>query len=259
MVLSHIGTTGANSMTGSTSNSKVTNQDCAVPAGVQSGDLMYACINLSGLNVTHTITATGWTQILRVAGGANQGDCFIMRRVAGGSEPSTYNFSWGTQSSVEMSMSVFRGADTVSTPKTASNNSFVSGGATTCTMPSIVGVAAGSMLLTSWQYRNSSGTSDPTFTSPAGSLVFGFFGTGADEGGVTLRPHEIDTVLETGLSAGDTGTRTGSFSINSGTEQVVAVVIEPDAAAPTTGQTWPHGKKGTSPSTGQLFPRGVIL
>jgi len=69
------------------------------PTGVQTNDLLVAHVDVTG-NVTASLTASGWTAITSGTA-ANQATQASYYKIAGGSEPASYSFSWtGVQAAV---------------------------------------------------------------------------------------------------------------------------------------------------------------
>lgn len=212
------------------------------PSGVTAGDLLL--VILASAAATWTPPA-GWNTGPTATPGVRQVSSFW--RIADGSEGASFNFDSGSNlvgCSVCLRIS---GAHQTSPINGSSSGVTAFGGANPTTVGSITTTVNDCLLLTGWSWSSSVSRS---LTPPAGASQV------ADQNSAS--PQE-EVWAENLGAAGATGTRDWSLSTTSADRTALSLAIAPPSTNPTTGQLWPHGKKGTPPTTGQTFPRGVTL
>jgi hypothetical protein len=112
-----------------------TSMPLAVPTGVASGDLLIAHISAHDARTFSTLT--GWTQLLTATtGGVSTG---VWYRVATGSEPASYTFTWNTSDEAVGAMLAYRGVNTSSPIQTWG---WSSGSSNAPTAPSVTTTSA---------------------------------------------------------------------------------------------------------------------
>ena len=117
------------------------------PTGTIAGDVMIASISVRPN--TATITApSGWTLVRRVNNSNSTANSLaIYDKVAGGSEPASYSWTFSTSTGAAGGIQTFSGVDTVNPIDVEAGQTTTSG--TTHTAPSVTTTVANTMLVTS--------------------------------------------------------------------------------------------------------------
>lgn len=138
------------------------------PSGTVSGDLLFAHVTISGL-VTVTAPA-GWTVVQEQQATSPDTTVGTYKKIAGGSEPSTYDFTFSSTTSIAEAC-MLRITGSAASPIGASSKVFNSSASTTATGTTITPVNSESLLL--FCVSNGAGgtvsgytitTSNPTWT-----------------------------------------------------------------------------------------------
>jgi hypothetical protein len=131
------------------------------PTGVVNGDVMFAFLH-AGANGSGThATLAGWTEIAFAGGGTvRPSNITVLRKVAGGSEPTTYTFSG--QSLVDGSIVALIGADTTTPEDVAASGT--TGSTTSADAPSLTTVTSNAWHLVGY----GSSTVNTTLALPTG-------------------------------------------------------------------------------------------
>lgn len=169
------------------------------PAGVASGDVLIAGLSFE-TGSSDTITApTGWTLVRRVNNTNSEG-LAVYRKVAGGSEPASYAWTFASSRSLSAGILAFTGVDNT-TPIDVENGQTTASNTTHAT-PTITTTQANDLLVAFFAIPQSA-----TWTPPTGM-------TEQVDVPETNRGNslEIDTVAQ--ASAGATGTKTATASTN---------------------------------------------
>lgn len=225
-----------------------------LPAGIVAGDLLVIIINMGSNSGVAPHAPTGWNS------GPSESTPFFdwvwtFWKIADGSEGATQDVSFFNGASLftvaGQTVSLRITGHDSSTPL---NGTPGSGGASTGTVApdsvSALTTSVADCLGIVIANLTSSATTNRDFTGPAGWTKVVDIGS---------QREQIEVWTQSLPVAGSTGSMSWACSSSTPSRGYVALAIAPAPAAPTAGQLWPHGKKGTSPSTGQLFPRGVIL
>lgn len=179
----------------------------AIPTGTISGDVMLASVAVV-TNTATVITPTGWTLIQSSnQTGNNTSRLYTYYRVAGTSEPSSYDWTIASADTIGTVAGIasFIGVNTTS-PIDASAQQ-LTGTSTSHQAPSVTTTVAGDMLVTIHEFSSSR-----TWTPPGGmtEVVDRYSRTGGGGGsGVSLSMH-----YEPRPTTGATGTRTAVASGN---------------------------------------------
>lgn len=162
-----------------------------VPAGVSSGDLLVALVTGVSLSAVSLSAPAGWVEVVQEAVGTTVAGLFY--RVAGGSEPASYDFGFSdTASNRQGGMAAYSGVDgstpgdAAATENTGNDDAPVGLGLTTATDGAFVLMAVRS-------------AANVTFTAPAGM----------DERLSTARAELFDVAQGT---AGASGNKTAGMS-----------------------------------------------
>lgn len=173
------------SFTATPSSGGVDHLDAPKPAGTVSGDVLYAH-QFADSSTDGQMTATGWTQVGATA--SNAGVLMkLWRKVAGGSEPSTYTFNCGSGADTLVIIRCVMGADTTTPEDGASATA--TGSSASQSAPAVSPSQADSLLLCAVASSRASGGIS-SYTPPSGmteegdvqcSVPFGgfLFGSGA--------------------------------------------------------------------------------
>lgn len=152
---------------GTTNSYYAANSALAKPAGTVSGDVMLAFLLADGVNSPAswaTRLPAGWTVVQEdLDTNAFRFHGCIAYKVAGGSEPSTYGFTFGTQSGCGVIIS-YSGVDNT-TPIHASAKQLNSSSSTTCACPSVTTTVGDCLGLVMYLVRASNGVN---YTQPSG-------------------------------------------------------------------------------------------
>jgi len=199
------------------------------PSGVVSGNLMVMCGNFE-INTTVT-PPSGWTQITNNVHSSNQFRLLSYYKIAGGSEPADYTWSWtnGREATgLIMRISGFNATTPIQTSNSAESNTSVASKSFACTVTPTV---ADSLIIMLLGGRNSIGgagwhwsgqaiaTSNPTWTE----LYDSSFGAGYFE-------FSVSTAIRTQTSA--TGNASGTLSTsNAGNDMGQLIVVNPFIAS----------------------------
>lgn len=222
---------------------------CSMPAGVVAGDLVVAFLSHQN---PESWSAAGWTPgptfSSPLAGAV--GCIMSMWRICDGTEGATVTFGAGSFHTGIYFMVRVTGADQTS-PIEASGAgaSAAAFTANPTTIGSITTDVADCLLMTCW-YIQATADVDMTPLSGSPSKIINFFPGGSSS-------YEGEVWAGSFAGPGATGTQDWNISSTSKLRTALKLAIKPAAAGGggTTGQTFPHGKKGASPTTGQLFPR----
>jgi hypothetical protein len=152
------------------------------PTGVVAGDVMYAFFNSHGLTAQVHVTCTGWTEVVVDVDGPDTGSIMVMRRVADGTEGSTFTFNDGGHLSLRAGgIAAYIGVDNVTpedaTPTKRLDITFTS----PWTSPSITTVTPNAWWVV--VFMNSPGGTPSTLTLPSGftaDIGLWSFGAGWD-------------------------------------------------------------------------------
>jgi hypothetical protein len=169
------------------------------PTGVVSEDVMVAVIGASQLTVANlTSGPSGWTQALALDIAGVAPSTFVYYLVAGGSEPSTYTWTFGITvgSSLRGAIARYSGVDNT-TPQDVAAGTATASSKTSITAPAITTVTNGAEVLSGGGV-----TSTSTLTAPAG-LTQWLGPTGANAGGAD----------KSQATAGTTGTFIWTLSV----------------------------------------------
>lgn len=226
-----------------------------VPAGVQVGDLLLlSCDSATSIGITHTPPA-GWTAIdaNHAMGGSSSPKMSLWCKIATASEVAGQVVSVGSGGSTTLGLAIaaWRNIDPASLPL---------GWAVTNT---------GTTQVTSWTVDASAINITKTMTL---AVFISTEDTSAGAAHDTTPPSGFTEVVDTlpgvgkgfeiawrTIDATNLGVLSASVSPAGRSMTWVVAFNGADGVIPSTaGQLWPHGKKGTSPTTGQLFPRRVI-
>lgn len=213
-------------------NVDVTSYSINRPTGVQVGDLLIAIHQTQG-NGNWTTTPSGWTTLYddRSDPTNSNSGCHVLvqKKVATGSEPSTYDYAYGTNADFATVILAYRGVDTSLSPsdivatKTGTD-------ITSIVAPSVTTVAANSLLITAHGCNPSTTGSNQSFSTPAGMTER--YDSNLTGSGTTLRAGL--GVFEQNIAvAGATGTRTSTAS-NNGQAIALSMYLTPIASQPTT-------------------------
>lgn len=214
----------------------------AMPSGVAVGDLLIASLQASSGSAFNT--PAGWVAGPIIASGSYSDTLFY--RIADGSEGASVTFTATSSRTGQAFISRVSGTDPVNYIDGFSQTANSSSDATNpSVLPSITTTRDDCLLLTTIALSSSGGRD---FTGPGTRVV-----------NDNTIANQAEQWVENLGAAGATGTRSFTAPVTNIVRVFNMLAIAPPSAAPTTGQTFPHGKKGTPPTTGQLFPRGVIL
>ncbi len=220
LIIPSAGATGAKTATGGAAvnvgqvvtlkPSPRTSLKMAKPAGAVQSDLLLAAITITGN--TSITPPSGWTSTQRNVTASNEIATEIWYKVAGGSEPSSYTWSWTGAQQASGAIAAYSGVDSASPVNTDGGQANTSG--TTITAPAVSPTALGTMLVGVFGIAN---TGTITADSPlTGRAYASATGTSASTG---------TRLADQSLSAsGSTGTRTataGTAGVNIG--QLVAL------------------------------------
>jgi hypothetical protein len=178
------------------------------PTGIVTNNLLVACLHMEA-NPPPTVTLpTGWTQIASTSGAAGMGAVIAWKR-AGGSEPSSYTFTWTGGVWTTAVIHRFTGAVTAGNPF-GSAAGYASAYSTSTTIPSQAYTASGAGLGI-WVCTTFSDGS--TITPPAGYT---------QQYTATPGSQTLGTRAD---AAGSPTSGTGTASSNGGAEVVFAGVL----------------------------------
>lgn len=121
------------STTNSSSNVTITNLTLTKPADVVVGNFMLAAIAVRDGDTVSVTAPQGWTQILRTDNAADIGIVSYWK-IAGASEPASYNWTLSPQTRAQGGITRYQGVDVADPIDTAAGNT---GRGTTATGPSI--------------------------------------------------------------------------------------------------------------------------
>jgi hypothetical protein len=192
--------------TGGTFVGNANSASLSVPAGTQSGDLLLAFVSVAYQFPRVNPAPSGWTMIAEAHSSAN-GHMFY--RVADGTEPASYTFTWGDSRNAQAVMMRYTGIDT-SSPIGAS--SFDSSSFPHPSAPSVTTTVDDSIVV-----RFLSQTDNPSAIPSGTTQRFNNFNT--------ILLSVVDSVQ---ASAGSTGTATWTNS-NYGSWVAMTVVLQPDS------------------------------
>lgn len=183
--------------TGSGGSGSATTATVTRPSGVASGDVLIAVVSING---NKTPTAGDFTQLLS-SGDANH-TSWIGYRVAGGSEPASYNIcSWTGADAYGAAVATYVGVDNT-TPADAATPAYTTGSSTTITCSSIT-------TATDLAWALACATDDSataTFTATPGGYTDRVQKTGGSGRAAAIADKEI-------TPAGATGTVTYTISV----------------------------------------------
>ncbi|MGC2519930.1 MAG: DUF6701 domain-containing protein [Burkholderiales bacterium] len=186
------------------------------PAGTVSGDVMLASVAVV-TNTSTVATPAGWTLVQSMnQTGTNPSRLYTFYKVAGGSEPATYAWTFtGSNVGAVAAISSYTGVDTTA-PIDASAGQLTPS-STTHTALSVTTTVAGDMLVTVHEYASSRNWTPPGgMTEAVDSFSRGSGGTS----GVSMEMN-----YESRPATGATGTRTAtaSASADRGATQAIAL------------------------------------
>lgn len=211
--MAYVGSVATNSGTPTVTTINITKY-----TSTASGHMML--IGVAARNATVTITPdTGWTAV-RAADVNSSGPMTeqLFWKLAGGSEPSTYTFTFSTAVRVACWHGAWSGIDTTSPIDTSSG---ATGGSNTSAVATSVTASAACDLI----YSGAAATSN-TWTAPSGMTER------IDDQSTNGSANASITMATESVSSGATGTRTGTLS---GSAQWVAVLV---ALKPASAATW---------------------
>ena len=197
----------------------------AKPAGVVSGDLMLAFLEADGnIGVADwsTLVPAGWTILYQdLTGGTFKWWPMVAYKVAGGSEPASYAFSFGSQAGRGV-IAAWSGVS-ASAPINVFASQLNTTSAATTDCPTVTTSVGDCMLVSAYFRRSASGYS---FTAPSGMTAL-FNPTGG-----TANSSFGMAALGLASTAGATGTKTAT-SPTADASYGVSIALTP-AVAPTT-------------------------
>lgn len=196
-----------------------TSNTCNKPSGVVSGDLMIAHLSTDGSEV-HS-GPSGWQVCVHKDQGTACTGSFWWK-IAGGSEPSNYQFTWGTSEASYLYIMRFTGADDVQ-PIDIGN--FNDGSSSSPNCPDITTITDDTLLLRSFTSDDDDITVDGG--NPSGTTIIT-----ADESGTGSFSCAGGSAHETQATAGATGAATWTLTAS---EQWVAMTIAIVPPIDTTG------------------------
>ena len=191
------------------------------PACVPGNLLLFVVCPVSlGVNITVT-TPSGWTLLSGNGTGTNtsQPGMYVFYRVADGSEAASYSATISASTSSVSTIVSLAGVD----PTTLTAGTTNTGASTTSiTATEVTATANGILLYFGSQANNNQGP--VTFTPPSGmteALERSFNGSTNDS--------TLEVAYQEGLSAGATGSKTGTASAATGTNRFRAILVTVDA------------------------------
>jgi hypothetical protein len=183
----------------SATNTPITGLTIAKPTGTTTNDVLLASLTLRGAAITITPPA-GWTQVRTDANGSTVNQT-IYRKVAGGSEPASYAFTFSVPVSAAVGgMVAYSGVDTTNPVDVHGGQTNAS--STSVTAPSVTTTVADAMLVGFFGTGN-----DTSFTTPSGMTER--FDTDAD--GSSQVAGAADDVAQ--AAAGASGTKVATAGI----------------------------------------------
>lgn len=213
------------------------------PAGVAVGDLLL--VEISDNNSTAGWSSPGWTA------GPSFDRIFSFWRIADGSEGASFTFTHSSTRTGALICHRITGSHQTAPIDVSSGVVVASGAANPISLPSVTTTGPDRLLLA--VYYSKTATVGTSFSTPTGMAAAYAYQAASSGFG------QASAFTESFATADATGVRDSNSSGTNYARVGLLLAIAPPSTNPTTGQTWPHGKKGTPPTTGQTFPRGVIL
>lgn len=198
------------------------------PAGTVSGDVLLASIAV--VSITSTVaTPAGWTLVQNTPqSSGNKTRLYTFYRVAGGSEPGSYAWTFsGANSGAVAALASFSGADISASPIDASAAQTTSDASFNHTAPSVTTTVAGDMLVTVHEYASSRNWTPPTGMMERADL---YSDTNGGNTGVSM---ELNT--ESRSVAGATGARTAKVPSNKDRGATHAIALKAPVVVVTPG------------------------
>ena len=158
------------------------------PAGVQTGDVMVAVVDVKAAPVVPT--PAGWTLVSSTANGSSFRQ-LVYWRVATGSEPASYTWSYGENRAASGAIVAYSGAATTNPVETYSAGT---GTTTSITAPSLTSAVTGAMIVGAFGINADSTIAPPAGMTERGEIV----------SATRLRTEVSDVVLS---AAGPTGAK----------------------------------------------------
>jgi len=221
------------------------------PTGTASGDLLLAIV-FGASGAQNTYASTGWTKVVEGFQDATTDSGFaLFWKAAGGSEPSTYDFSWSGSDNEDVGVLIMRisGADTTSPIDDYTIDvtfEFVSAP----TVPSITTTVADCLAIWASLARQGNETYSAV---PSGTASVASYQSGNNYEGIAY-----SVASETIASTGATGTR--SFSSSLGQYVALSIAIAPGAGGATiTGTGTPTTSATTASGSGTVTPAAATV
>ncbi len=172
-------------------NTNVTSLTISVPSGTAANDLLLATISTDG-DVTFN-TPTGWTLLNQGPSPGNDSTLAVFYRIAGGSEPTTYTFTWSGNQQAAGAILRYTGVDSITPINTFAT---ATGTSASPTAPSVTTTVADTMVVRIFG-ADFSGTISP----PPGNTLRVGLSSSTGNGATSLGAADL-----TQAAAGATGT-----------------------------------------------------
>jgi hypothetical protein len=186
------------------------------PTGTASGDVMIASIAVRPSSAT--ITASGWTLIRRINNSnSNDNSLAVYYKVAGGSEPSTYSFTFSTSNGSAGGISSFTNVDNTTPVDVEAGQNTANG--LSLPAPSVTTHFASDLIVTSHAFSSSS-----KFTAPSGMTeAFDVASDNTSSGG-----ESIEGNYKSQTSIGATGTLTATAANDADVGNAHTLALKPN-------------------------------
>lgn len=206
----------------SESSTTVTSRTITKPTGIGSGDALIAIISLLG-NAAQTFTVPSGFTPIRNTSGITLGRIVTYVKVAGGSEPANYTFSWTNSDMVVSALLGYSGTHSTS-PVSANQGAYNSATDSSIVIPAVTPDTSSDMLLCVYGYADGNALTG-SWTPPATMterLDRSVAGVNAIAGGAA----ELQL-----SSTSSTGTKTATFNQNTGYAGGQSIILTPSITA----------------------------
>jgi hypothetical protein len=176
-----------------------------VPAGVQSGDVMVAVVDVKASPSVGT--PAGWTLVSDTANGSNFRQ-LVYTRVAAGGEPASYQWSYGENRAASGAILAYIGVNTANPVETFSAGT---GTTTSITAPSVTSAFDGAMIVGAFGINADSTIAPPPGMTERGEIV----------SATRLRTEVCDVALSSSGATGDKTATAATAAANIG--QLIAL------------------------------------
>lgn len=216
-------------------SSGVTQLSVSKPAGVIADDVLVACVTIRADSSISSVPS-GWTLIRQdTTATTDNNGCrqAIYYKVAGSSEPSSYQWKTSASTDIAICIAAFSGVNTSTPIEVNDGTSSDDPNDTTCTAPSVTTTTATCMLVTFHGFNPATTTTATTSQTPPSGMTEAADTASVGPGGGDANRATCELNYLSLSSAGATGTKISSLDANDGRNVGQTIALKPSVTSGT--------------------------